>query len=70
MRTTSPSRSTVAPIASSSSTMTSRSATGVMLRSVVTPGASSAAAICLQPAFFVIPETRMVPARGAPGRTR
>ncbi len=49
--------------------MTSRSATGVMLRSVVTPGASSAAAICLQPAFLVMPDTRTVPVRAAPGRT-
>ncbi len=34
------------------------------------PGASSAAASCLQPAFLVAPETLTVPASGPPGRTR
>ncbi len=49
--------------------MTSRSTTGVMLWSTVAPGASNAAAICFRPAFFVIPDARTVPERGAPGRT-
>ena len=58
-----------APIARSTSIITSRSATGSTLRSVVTPGASNAAAICLVPAFLVAPETRTVPCSGPPART-
>ena len=34
------------------------------MRRVVTPGASSAAAICFRPAFFVAPETRTDPESG------
>ena len=49
--------------------MTSRSTTGSTLRTVDVPGARSAAAICLSPAFFVAPETRTEPERGPPGRT-
>src|ERR1700751_4351983 len=41
-----------------------------MLRSVVTPGASNAAAICFTPEFLVAPATSMRPSRGAPERTR
>ena len=40
-----------------------------MFRSVVTPGTSNEAAICLRPAFLVIPETRARPESGAPDRT-
>ena len=50
----------------STSIITSRSSTGSTLRIVVTPGASSAAAIILSPAFFVPPDTRTVPDRGDP----
>src|SRR5690348_5830405 len=64
-----PLHATSAPMARSTSIMTSRSATGSTLRSVVTPGASSAAAICLVPAFLVAPETRTVPRSGPPPRT-
>ena len=41
-----------------------------MLRSVDTPGASSAAAICLVPAFFDAPEISTRPWSGPLGRTR
>src|SRR5713101_2392894 len=61
--------STSAPIARSTSIITSRSATGYRLWSVLTPGARSAAAICLVPEFLVAPETRAVPCSGAPART-
>src|SRR5690242_19029589 len=64
-----PLHSTCAPIARRTSIITSRSATGSTLRSVVTPGASNAAAICLVPAFLVAPETRTVPRSGPPART-
>src|SRR3954468_4270168 len=64
-----PLHSTPAPMARNTSIITSRSATGSTLRSVVTPGASSAAAICLVPAFFVAPETRTVPCSGPSART-
>ena len=56
-------------MARSTSIITSRSATGSRLRSVVTPGASSAAAICLVPAFFVAPAMRTEPCSGRPART-
>ncbi len=65
----SPSQVTGAPIARRSSHMTSRSATGWRLRTVETPGHSSAAASCLQPAFLVMPAARTVPASGPAGRT-
>src|SRR5215471_12440401 len=51
------------------SSIASRSSTGWTLRSTVTPGASSAAAICFRPAFLVAPETRTVPDSGPPART-
>src|SRR5262245_23189113 len=41
-----------------------------MLRSVVTPGARSAAAICFSPAFFVAPEGCTRPESGPLARTR
>src|SRR5262249_51634079 len=62
--------STRAPTARSRSLITSRSATGGMLRRVVTPGASRAAAICFTPEFLVAPATSIRPSRRAPGRTR
>src|SRR3954468_18460466 len=61
---------TVAPTARSRSLITSRSATGGMLRNVVTPGASNAAAICFTPEFFVAPATSTRPTSGPFGRTR
>ena len=67
-RTSSPgSSSTSAPTARSSSAITSRSRTAGMLRSVVTPGASSAAAICFVPAFFDAPEISTRPWSGPLG---
>ena len=41
-----------------------------MLRNVVTPGASSAAAICFTPEFFVAPATSTRPSSGPLARTR
>ena len=64
-----PVHSTPAPMARSTSIITSRSATGSRLRNVVTPGASSAAAICLVPAFLVAPAMRTEPCSGQPART-
>ena len=61
---------TSAPTARRTSSMTSRSRTRERLRTWVTPDASSAAASCFNPEFFVAPETRMVPDNGPPGRTR
>ena len=61
---------TRAPRTPSSSIITSRSATGGMFAIVVTPGASSAAAICFEPEFFVAPGTRTEPSSRGPGRTR
>ncbi len=41
-----------------------------MLRRVVIPGASNAAAICLTPEFFVAPDTSTRPSSGPFARTR
>ncbi len=65
----SPVVSTFAPSARITATITSRSATGGMLRSTVMPGASNDAASCLQPEFFVAPDTRTTPESGLPGCT-
>ena len=59
-----------APTARSRSIITSRSRTGGMLRSVVTPGASSAAAICFTPEFLVAPDGCTRPSSGPLARTR
>ena len=61
---------TRAPRTPNNSIITSRSATGGMFAMVVRPGASSAAAICFNPAFFVAPGTRTDPSSRGPGRTR
>ena len=65
-----PVHSTSAPTARSTSSITSRSRTRGRLRTWVTPGASSAAASCFSPEFFVAPDTLMVPDSGPDGRTR
>ena len=64
-----PAHSTSAPTARSTAIITSRSATGGRFRTTVTPEASSAAASCLRPEFFVAPEIFSAPESGGPGRT-
>ena len=64
-----PTHSTSAPTARSTAIITSRSATGGRLRTMVTPGASKAAASCFSPEFFVAPEILIAPESGGPGRT-
>src|SRR5262245_2872186 len=64
-----PAHSTCAPTARSTAIITSRSATGGRLRTVVVPRARRAAASCFSPEFFVAPETLIRPESGGPGRT-